>query len=111
MVRGQRMNPNQRPIPQAALEDENAVEMLRVWIAGRAIHCSMKIGMYQETTKIPEERAWGTILADVARHVARALDTSYAKDVTTSLDKIRDVFLKEIGSPTSDAKGGFVQRH
>jgi hypothetical protein len=47
--------------------------MLRVWIAERKLHCSMKVGMYRETMKIPEEKAWGVILADVARHVACGL--------------------------------------
>ena len=52
---------NERPIPEAALRDEDAVEMLRVWIAEKKLHCSMKVGMYRETTKIAEEKAWGTI--------------------------------------------------
>ena len=41
---------NERVIPEAALRDENSVEMLRVWIAEKKLHCSMKIGMYRETT-------------------------------------------------------------
>jgi hypothetical protein len=47
--------------------------MLRVWIAEKKLHCSMKVGMYRETMNIPEEKAWGKILADVARHFANAL--------------------------------------
>ena len=38
---------NQRPIPEAALRDEDAVEMLRVWIAERGLHCSMKVSARQ----------------------------------------------------------------
>jgi hypothetical protein len=102
---------NERPIPDAALEDENAVEMLRVWIAAKQLHCSMKVGMYRETTKVPEEKAWGTILADVARHLANALESGYGVDAQTSLRRIRDSFLDELGDPTSDAKGEFVKRH
>ena len=102
---------NERPIPEAALRDEDAVEMLRVWIAENKLQCSMKVGMYGETMNIPEEKAWGTILADVARHVANALDVGYATNAAESLQKIRDSFVKELGAPTSEAKGGFVQRH
>jgi hypothetical protein len=36
---------NDRPIPSAALKDENSVEMLRVWIAEQKLHCSIKVGM------------------------------------------------------------------
>ena len=102
---------NQRPIPEAALRDEKAVEMLRVWIAERGLHCSMKIGMYLETMNVPEEKAWGTILADVARHVANALQSGYSIDPAESLQNIRDTFIKELESPTSSAKGGFVLKH
>lgn len=102
---------NQRPIPEAALRDEDAVEMLRVWIAERSLHCSMKVGMYRETMNVPEEKAWGTILADVARHVANALESGYSTDATESLQKIRDSFIKELGMPTSEAKGDFVRKH
>jgi hypothetical protein len=102
---------NERPIPEAALRDEDAVEMLRVWIAEKKLHCSMKVGMYRETMNIAEEKAWGTILADVARHLANALESGYSTDAAESLQKIRDSFNKELGAPTSEAKGSFVQRH
>jgi hypothetical protein len=102
---------NERPIPDAALEDENSVEVLRVWIAAKKLHCSMKVGMYRETTKVAEETAWGTILADVARHLADALESGYALDAQTSLRRIRDSFLDELAEPTSDTEGGFGQRH
>ena len=102
---------NQRPIPEPALRDEDAVEMLRVWIAERGLHCSMKVGMYHETMNVSEERAWGTILADVARHVAKALESGYSVNQTESLQKIRDSFLQELGTPTSESKGDFVRKH
>jgi DNA-binding GntR family transcriptional regulator len=102
---------NERPIPEAALEDEDSVEMLRVWIAAKKLHCSMKVGMYRETTKIPEEKAWGMILADAARHVANALESGYGVDAKTALHKIRASFINELGNPTSDAEGEFVKRH
>lgn len=99
---------NERPIPEAALRDDDAVEMLRVWIAEKKLHCSMKVGMYRETMNIPEERAWGTILADVARHISKALEAGYAANSVESLAEIRDAFVKELSAPTSDAKGDFI---
>lgn len=102
---------NQRPVPDAALRDSDAVEMLRVWIAERGLHCSMKVGMYRETMGIPEEKAWGVMLADVARHVANALEEGYSTNAKESLRKICESMLAELGSPTSDIKGDFLLRH
>lgn len=99
---------NERPIPPAALRDENSVEMLRVWIAEQKLHCSMKVGMYQDGMGIPEVDAWGTILADVARHLADALESKYGADKEDSITKIRDSFLHEISKPTSKTDGGFA---
>ena len=101
----------QRPIPEAAISDPNAVEMLRVWIANNGLHCSLKIGMYKETMNVPEETAWGTILADVARHVSSALEAGYSSNSAESLTRIRSTFLEELDRPTSAATGGFVARH
>lgn len=102
---------NQRPIPAAALRDPDSVEMLRVWIAEQKLHCSMKVGMYRDSMNIPEEIAWGTILADVARHVASAMSSMYGERGDECLVKIRDSFINEIGDPTSSTSGSFVERH
>jgi len=99
---------NERPIPAAALRDEDSVEMLRVWIAERKLHCSLKIGMYRETMGIEEEVAWGTILADAARHIAMALSSGSGGSELNSLAKIREKFNQELASPTSDVQGEFV---
>ena len=100
---------NERPIPEAALRDKDAVEMLRVWIAEGQLHCSMKVGMYRESMNVPEERAWGMILADVARHLAMALEHGYEADKSEVIRKIRKSFLEELGDPTSEATGSFSQ--
>jgi len=102
------MSWNERPIPEPVFDDPEAVEMLRVWVANRKLYCAMKVGMYKEATKIPEEKAWGIILADVARHVSLALKEGYQSDDSISLVKIRESFLEEMAKPTSQAKGEFA---
>jgi hypothetical protein len=102
---------NQRPIPEAALDDPDAVEMLRVWVANKGLHCSIKVGMYRETMNIPEEKAWGTILADAARHIANALALEYSENSEESLAKIKNYLIKELEKPTSGIKGGFSKKH
>lgn len=102
---------NERPIPEAALLDENSVEMLRVWIANKQLYTSLKVGMYRETMKVPEENAWGRILADAARHIADALEEGYAAKGENSLELIRAAFNKQLDTPSTSVKGGFVKRH
>jgi hypothetical protein len=101
---------NERPVPEAALRDKNAVEMLRVWIAEQQLHCSIKVGMYQETMNIPEGHAWGVILSDVTRHVAMALEAAYAADCSKVIDEIRDSYLRELAVPGSKTVGEFVEQ-
>ena len=101
---------NERPIPEAAVEDENSVEMLRVWIAAKKLHCSMKVGMYRETSKVSEEKAWGVLLADVARHLSKALESGYGVDADVALSAIREKFNDELNAPTSSTDGGFVRK-
>lgn len=99
---------NERPIPAAAQRDAAAVEMLRVWIAEKQLHCSLKIGMYRDGMDLDEESAWGTILADAARHIARALHPEDTKEERAALQKILLGLNEELVTPTSDVKGGFV---
>jgi hypothetical protein len=99
---------NERPIPPVALQDPNAVEMLRVWVAGGHLHCSLKVGMYRDGMGVDEEVAWGTILADAARHIARALERDGNLSETDSLAKLVSHFNDEVATLSSELRGGFV---
>lgn len=101
---------NERPIPDAAVRDPNSVEILRVWIAESGLHCSLKVGMYHETSATPESQAWGKILADVTRHIAAALESGYSMNKGQVQNEIRTEYLKELDNPTSEAMGDFVNR-
>jgi hypothetical protein len=99
---------NERPIPEAALQDPKSVEMLRAWVAGGQLHCSLKIGMYRDGMGIDEEIAWGTILADAARHIARALQGDSSQDEKESLARLVTKFNEEVSAPSAELEGGFV---
>jgi hypothetical protein len=45
-------------IPAPARRDQDSVEMIRVWVAEKGLHCTINIGMY-ENHAAPEEVAWG----------------------------------------------------
>jgi hypothetical protein len=97
-------------IPPAALADERAVEMLRVWIANRGLHCSLNIGHWQPHQGVEEDLAWGRVLADAIRHIANAL---HAEHGTAPEETVRRVFKAmevELGEPTTKHRGRFVRR-
>src|SRR4051812_9429674 len=71
-------------IPPAAQGDGDSWELLRAWVADHGLHCSVKVGAY-EAEGIPEAQAWGTILADAARHVADAMSSLGIGDSSTAL--------------------------
>lgn len=94
-------------LPPAALKDPDAVEMARVWVADRGLHCVFNIGTYRESG-IREATAWGIMLADMARHIADALHAEGDEPETASpLEEILRVMAAELDRPTSAATGEF----
>lgn len=95
-------------IPPAAQSDADSWELLRVWVADQGLHCSVKVGVY-EAEGIPEERAWGTILADAARHIADAMAALGLRDAETALAAIRRHFEAELDVVSTKRSGSLVQ--
>jgi hypothetical protein len=100
----------QQPIPQAALDDEHAFEMMRVWVAQKRMHTALNIGVYHGRPGFTEETAWGMMLADAARHVASALQKEFGLDPVESLHTIRAQFDAELDSPTTPVTGSFARK-
>lgn len=97
-------------IPPAAQRDENSIQMLSAWIAEKGLHCSIKIGMWQDNDK-NEARSWGILLADTIRHIANALHENYGFDQVNTIDEILTNLRAELENPTSAAKGKFHHGH
>jgi hypothetical protein len=95
-------------VPPAALRDDQAVEMLRVWVAEKALHCSVRVGVYAKEGIEKETFAWGMMLADAMQHVADALSSEGYGDREEILGGVIKGFEAEIGSPTSRRDGEFI---
>jgi hypothetical protein len=96
-----------QPVPPAALRDPEAVEMARVWIAEKGLHCGLNIGLYANNG-IDETRAWGILLADMARHVSNALaERGSAPGADIALSSIWQTMAVELDKPTSATTGSF----
>jgi hypothetical protein len=90
--------------PPSAATDPNATEMLRLWAANGKLDVVINIGAYEKQGH-DEATAWGIIISDFTRHVARALAQRYQRNEEQEMAKIRDSFLREIVDPTSPVTG------
>ena len=79
-------------IPPTALE-HGGVEVLRAAIVDGGLHVSLR-------RAFDDPEAWGMLIADVARHVARiyATESNFREEET--LERIRALFNAEMDSPT-----------
>jgi hypothetical protein len=94
-------------IPPAAVRAERAVEIIRVWLAEKKVHCVLNIGFWEERG-IDERDCWGVLLADIMHHIANAHKTEYGRDPQETLNRIRETFQRELKTPTSDRRGEFL---
>ena len=88
-------------IPEVAKKDSNAVEILRIWIAGGSQHISLKTGVWEDPA------AWGLMLADLAKHVANAYAAD-GMDRAEALCRVYQGLQVEIESPTDEPTGGIA---
>jgi hypothetical protein len=65
------------PPPDDAAEDDEAVEVARIWITRQDLLVSLNVGLYPPGESSGETVAWGDILADTTKHVARAIALRY----------------------------------
>lgn len=94
-----------RAIPPAALRDADAIELARVWVAERGLHCSLRVGLYADEDVAKETVAWGIILADLAGHIADALSADGMGAKTERLEALVESFNAEVSAPSSERTG------
>src|SRR5262249_5108300 len=93
---------NELLIPDAAKNDPNSFELLRVWVANRGQHVSLRVGVWNDPA------AWGIMLADLARHVANSYEQDVGLDRLQTLQRIKAAFDAEMTSPTDTPSGSEI---
>jgi hypothetical protein len=83
----------------AAPEGAQAVELLRAWVVGQELHCSLAADAF------PDAETWGVVLADLARHLARALKDREGTDEEATLRAVRAAFEAELLAPGESPEG------
>ncbi|HET9818356.1 MAG TPA: DUF5076 domain-containing protein [Rhodanobacteraceae bacterium] len=69
---------NQLPLPDGAAQDPEAQEMARIWVTRSDLLVSLNVGCYLEAEGgVKETTAWGDMLADTIKHIAKAISLRY----------------------------------
>ncbi len=89
-------------IPDAAKRDPRSFEVLRVWIANKGQHVSLRTAVWKDPF------AWGIMLADLARHVANSYEQDAGLDRLQTLEQIKAALNVELSSPTDEPSGQIV---
>jgi hypothetical protein len=92
---------NELPIPEDVPNAKEAAELLRAWVVDGALHCTVSPLAFDSAS------TWGILLADVARHVAYALQQEGLAKPFDVLDGIRVMFNEELENPTAEPAGEF----
>jgi hypothetical protein len=90
-------------IPDAARKDTKSFELLRVWVANKGQHVSLRSGVWNNPA------AWGIMLADLAKHVANAYHQDAGLDRLKTLQQIKAALDAELASPTDEPSGQIQQ--
>jgi hypothetical protein len=90
-------------IPDPAKRDSKSFELVRVWVANKGQHVSLRPGVWKDPA------AWGIMLADLARHVANAYQQDSGLDGQEVLRRISAALVAELGMPT-DKPSGIIHR-
>ena len=72
---------------------DDAVELLRAWLVGDSLECSVRAGVFADPA------LWGAVLADVARNVAVGLHQEEGADAAGTLRLIAEAFARELAEP------------
>ncbi len=79
------------PVPESAQVDSNAIELVRIWAASGQQHISIATDVWDNPA------AWGIMLVDLAKHIAKSYDGA---DYEQVLKMIKNGFDVEWNSPT-----------
>ena len=94
---------NQLAIPLAAADDPKAFELVRAWVAQGDLHVSLQMGGWDDPT------AWGVVLADLVRHVARFYAEQKHLQPEQTIERVRAAMDGELDGEEESPEDGRVQ--
>jgi hypothetical protein len=85
-------------IPDAAKKDAKSFELLRVWVANKGQHVSLRTSVWKDPF------AWGVMLSDLMQHIANAYQDE-GFDRLKTLQRIKAGLDAELAHPTDQPTG------
>lgn len=97
--------------PEGIAGDDDAAELVRVWIAHGELHVSMLLGALREefedgTSNEPE--TWGHLLADLTRHIANGLHQADETPQRRIIKRIRQEYIDNLADEGHSIEGSIV---
>ena len=86
-------------VPPAAAKSRGAFEVARIWVAEGNPHVALRPDAWDDPA------AWGLLLVDLARHLARGYHQASGRPPEEALARIRAGFDAEWESATDEPKG------
>jgi len=86
-------------IPNAARDDPSSFELIRIWVAKKNQHVSLRSGVWNDPA------AWGLMLADLARHIANTFEQTEKIPYDEAVARVRSAFEAELELPTDVPSG------
>jgi Domain of unknown function (DUF5076) len=90
-------------IPPGAEKDPKAFELVRAWVAEGDLHVSLQMGGWDDPT------AWGVVLADLVRHVARFYAEQKKLNPEQTMQRVRATMESELDEAEEEQEDGLVQ--
>ena len=90
----------QLPPPDDAVDNSDAVEVLRGWVVGGDLQVSLAFEAFGDAPEL-----WGQLLAEVAAHVADAMSAHGFGDRSAIFTRLQGSLLDHLASPCSGLTG------
>lgn len=94
--------PRELSVPDEANDAGTAHELIRGWLIDNRLVCTLFPSAFEDPA------VWGVLLADIANHIANALEECEGADRAAVIAAIRRAFEVEMKSPTDEHTGHFV---
>ncbi|MCB1519810.1 MAG: DUF5076 domain-containing protein [Hyphomicrobiaceae bacterium] len=98
------IEPEELELPDGVHDAEEALEVLRAWIADGGLHV-----IFNPETFTHDVSEWGRLLSDVAHHIANAVELDGQVSRSDALAAMQDAFVRGLGTSEPLTMSGHIK--